>query len=72
MLLVNRTGPPGAMQEIEHQIAELDVTRLPDVPQDDRIEEAGARGESVFSLPQSNPAFTAVGRIVQQLQATLS
>ena len=54
------------------QIEALDATRLPDVPQDNQIEEAGARGDSVFSLAAENPAFAAVGRIVKALQATKS
>jgi CO dehydrogenase maturation factor len=44
--------------------------RLPDVPQDDAVERAGAIGQDVFSLPEHSPALAAVHRVVQALRAT--
>ena len=34
----------------------LDVERLPDVPQDDLVERAGAAGQGVLALPDGSPA----------------
>ena len=69
LLLVNRLGPEGMPQQIDRQLAELDVRRLADVPQDDRVERAGALGEDVFSLPQDTPALVAVREVVEALLA---
>ena len=72
MLLVNRFRPEGAGEEIERQLAEFDVQRLADVPQDDRLEQAGAVGQDVFSLPDQSPALIAVRKVVETLRATWS
>lgn len=71
-VLLNRASlaisPPG----IDRQLAELDAQRLPDVPQDDQLEQSGALGRDVFSLPQQSPALVAVGSVVHTLCAALS
>ncbi len=71
-LLVNRVGPAGLPAEIEDALAEIDAWRLPDLPQDDALERAGAIGEDVFTLPASSPALVAVGSIVETVGARLS
>ena len=71
-LLVNRVGPCEARDDIERRIAELNVTRLTDVPQDDTVERIGASGGSAFDVPQDSPAMLAVNNIVGQMQAALS
>jgi CO dehydrogenase maturation factor len=70
MLLVNRLGPNGAAEQIDRQLAEFDVERLADVPQDDNLERAGAVGQDVFSLPEQSPALIAVRKVVETLRAT--
>jgi CO dehydrogenase maturation factor len=69
MVLVNRVGPDGAPAEIERGLASLGVQRLPDVPQDDEIERAGAAGRDVFGLPAESPAIVAVRNVVETLCA---
>jgi len=71
-VLVNRVAPEGAGEEMEGKLAELDVMRLGDVPQDDDVERAGAVGQDVFSLPDENPALVAVRNVIQTLRATRS
>ena len=66
-LLVNRLGPEGAEEQIHRQFGEFDVQRLPDVPQDDELERAGAVGDDVFSLSDQSPALVAVRKVVQTL-----
>ena len=70
-LLVNRVGPDGLPPAIEEQIAALEAERLPDIPQDDEVERAGAMGEDVFSLPDTCPALLAVGRVLDTLYGML-
>jgi CO dehydrogenase maturation factor len=69
MLLVNRVGPDGIHGPVAQQLAQLDAERLDDVPQDETVEQAGAVGDSVFSLPADNPAVMSVQRIVTELTA---
>ncbi len=63
-VVVNRVGPEGLPEAIERPLAALDAVRLPDVPQDDAVERAGAIGQDVFSLADDSPALAAVRRIV--------
>lgn len=67
MVLVNRVGPEGIPPEIAAELEEIDARRLPDVPQDDAVERAGAVGGDVFGLPERGPAISAVHRAVEAL-----
>jgi len=69
VVLLNRVGPNGAGEQIERQLEGLPAERLPDVPQDDEVERAGAAGEDVFRLPDDTPALVAVRRVVGVLRA---
>jgi len=69
MVLVNRARPDQAADEIGRRLAAREVARLPDVPQDSLVEQAGAVGRDVFSLPADNPAVRAVYHVVQTLIA---
>ncbi len=66
-LLINRVGADGIPEEIGREVAALHAERLPDVPQDDAIERAGALGKDVFSLPASSPGLIAVRSVVERL-----
>jgi CO dehydrogenase maturation factor len=68
-LLLNRMGPDRPTDQIERELAEVNLVRLGDIPQDDAVEQAGATGESVFSLPEQSPALCAVRALVEQLGA---
>ncbi len=68
-VLVNRVGPDKAPEPIQRRLADLSVARLPDVPQDDRLEQAGAVGRDVFSLGAESAAVRAVYHVVQTLCA---
>lgn len=72
LLLVNRVGPEGVPDEVAPHVAALGAERLPDVPQDDQLERAGAAGRDVFSLPDDSPALLAVNHVVEALRATKS
>ena len=67
LLLVNRMPPDGMNDQVAGQLAQLDVRRLPDIPQDDSVEQAGAAGENVFSLPDDCAALGAVRSVVEAL-----
>ncbi len=69
-VLVNRLGPSGMPEEIERQLAGLGAVRLPDVPQDDAVERAGAIGQDVFGLPDDGPALAAVRRVICRVRET--
>ena len=69
MVLVNRVGPQGVEEPIDREVAQLVAERLPEVPQDDRVEQAGAAGESVFALSAQTPALVAMNEIVEVLRA---
>jgi CO dehydrogenase maturation factor len=71
-VLLNRVGPQGPPEEIARELARLDVQRLPDVPQDDALERAGALGQHVFTLPAASPAVVAAGKIIETLCAASS
>jgi len=72
-LVLNRVGEGGANEGFQRELAGLvsahDVERLPDVPQDDALERAGAEGGSVFELPEDAPALAVVRRVAQALGA---
>jgi len=70
-VLVNRVGPDGLPPRIDEPLAELEAERLPDVPQDDEVERAGALGEDVFRLPDTCLALAAVSRAIDTLVAAL-
>jgi len=67
-VLVNRLAPGAAADEIDRQLSELGAQRLADVPQDENVEEAGALGQSVFTLPGQTPALVAVRSVLKALQ----
>jgi CO dehydrogenase maturation factor len=71
-LVVNRVGPQGVPQELVRQLDQLDVQRLPDVPQDDALEQAGALGRHVFTLQEQSPAVVAVGHVMETLFSAAS
>lgn len=71
-LLVNRLGPDGMAEQLDRELAEFDVQRLADVPQDDQLERAGAVGQDVFRLAEQSPALIAVRNIVETLRAAPS
>ena len=66
-VLVNRTGSNGAMESVARELAGLEAERLPDVPQDDDVESAGAVGKNVFHLAENSSALAAVRKVVQVL-----
>ena len=68
-VLVNRVGPGGVPDEIAKEIEGLSVERLPDVPQDETVERAGAEGRDVFSFADGSPALTAVEKVVDAFKA---
>jgi len=72
MALLNRVGPNGVGEAVGRELEGLTAERLPDVPQDDEVERAGAAGEDVFSLPGDNPALVAVREVVEVLRAAPS
>jgi CO dehydrogenase maturation factor len=67
VLLVNRVGPDGVQGPVADALAQLDAERLHDVPQNEEVEQAGAAGQSVFSISADNPAVLAVRQIVESL-----
>jgi len=71
-LLANRVAPEGLPAEIAADIASLDVERLPDVPQDDLVECAGAAGQGVFVLPDGCSALVAVRNMIEIFCAALT
>jgi CO dehydrogenase maturation factor len=68
-VLLNRVGPDGPAERVEQGLAGLGLERLPDVPQDDRLEQADATGENVFDLPAATPGLVAVARVADVLLA---
>lgn len=72
-VLVNRVRPGELAEALRSGVDELsspdDVERLPDVPQDDELERAGAEGRHVFGLPANTPALEAVRRVAEALRA---
>jgi CO dehydrogenase maturation factor len=68
-VLLNRVALEGTPEAIEREVAGLQAVRLPDVPQDDGVERAGAAGQDVFSLSEDSPALVAVGSVVEKLRA---
>ncbi|MHC4403802.1 MAG: ATP-binding protein [Planctomycetota bacterium] len=72
VVLANRVGEEAMPEEVGRRLAEVDAARLPDVPQDARLERAGAVGTDVFHLADDTPALVAVRNVVETLKATLS
>ncbi len=72
MVLLNRVGPEGAGEEIGRKLAGLAAERLPDVPQDDAVERAGALGRDVTTLSGQTSALVAVHGLVDVLCAVAS
>lgn len=68
MVLVNRVGPQGVPEEVQRELALLDGERLPDVPQDNVVEQAGAVGRDVMSLPADTPALAAMREVAEMLR----
>jgi len=71
-VLINRVGPSHSPDQIHRELGGLDVLRLPEVPQDEQVEQAGATGRDVFSLPDQNPALEAVRSVVRAMRLELS
>lgn len=72
MVLLTRVGPQGIPAWMGAELAALPAARLPEIPQDDAVEENGARGRPVFELPADTPALRAVRRITEALEAAVS
>ncbi|NQU25705.1 MAG: hypothetical protein HQ567_30830, partial [Candidatus Nealsonbacteria bacterium] len=71
IVLVNRVGPDGVGERFERELAELNADRFADVPQDDTVEQIGAAGDNIFSIPADSPAMTAVKAVVESMRNTL-
>jgi CO dehydrogenase maturation factor len=71
VVLATRFVHVGVPEPLSSQIAVLGVERLPDVPQDDAVERAGAVGRDVFGLDAGSPALEAVRRSAARLCSTL-
>jgi len=67
MMLVNRVAPDSPLDVVEKELGPVEAERLPDVPDDENVERAGAIGQDVFSLDDQNPALLAVRAIVDKL-----
>jgi CO dehydrogenase maturation factor len=67
MTLVNRVAPDSPLDVVEREMGSVEAERLPDVPNDDDVERAGAVGDDIFSLDDQNPALLAVRAIVDKL-----
>ena len=63
-------APTGDAESIARELAALQAERLPDVPQDDNVEAAGAIEQNVFRLPENTPALMAVRNVVRVLTVT--
>jgi hypothetical protein len=66
-MLVNRMAPDSPLDVVESELGPVEAERLPDVPNDENVERAGAVGDDVFSLDDQNPALLAVQAIVDKL-----
>jgi len=71
-VLINRVRSQGPPEAMLRELAALGVQRLPDVPQDDAVELAGALGRHVFTLPEQSPAVVAAGKVIETLCAAFS
>ena len=65
--LLNRAGSQKLAEAVEGPLSGLKAERLSDVPQDERVESAGAVGQNVFRLGDDSPALAAVRRLVGML-----
>ena len=68
MVLVNRVGPDGVPDEVRQELDRLDGERLPDVPQDNGVEQAGAVGRDVMSLAAETPALAVMKKVAETLR----
>jgi len=72
-IVANRTPPGGPGGVFEKEVGELlashGIERLPDIPQDDALERAGAEGRDVLGLAGDAPAVAAVARALELLRA---
>jgi CO dehydrogenase maturation factor len=68
MVLVNRVGPDGVPEEVRQELVRLDGERLPDVPQDNGVEQAGAVGRDVMSLAAETPALAVMKKVAETLR----
>ncbi len=69
VLLVNRVPAGGIPAAVAKELDRMDVERLPDVPQDDTVQGAGAEGIDVFKLDAGTPALGAAKRVLEALRA---
>jgi CO dehydrogenase maturation factor len=69
-VLVNRVDPRLPAEWLDREVTQLGVPRLPDIPQDDDVERAGAAGRNVFDLSDDNPALLALGHVIKTLRST--
>jgi CO dehydrogenase maturation factor len=63
-VLVNRVPPQGVPEEIARRLTEVGAPRLPEVPQDNDVERAGALGGDIFSIPDQSPALIGLRNVV--------
>jgi len=72
-VVLNRAAPDGSNKKVAALLGEItaadEVERLPDVPQDDALERAGAEGGSVFDLDRVTPVLAAGKMVVEALLA---
>lgn len=66
-VVVNRVASQSVGAELAQAVDQLNAERLPDVPQDDVLEQAGAREQPIFELPGDSPALAAVRNLAGQL-----
>lgn len=71
-VLPTRVGPEGLPGWLAAGLAELSAIPLPEIPQDDAVEQAGAAGRCVFELPADTPALVAVRRVVARLDVAVT
>lgn len=64
-VVLNRLGPEGVPAEVQAELQGLDAFRLPNVPEDLDLMQAGAVGRDVFSLPAPSPAQSAVEQMAE-------
>lgn len=68
VVLPTRVGREGLPAWLAAELGELPATPLPEIPDDDAVEAAGAAGRPVFELPGDTPALAAVRRIAEALE----
>ncbi|MHC5059443.1 MAG: nucleotide-binding protein [Planctomycetota bacterium] len=72
-VLLSRAAPDGPAGKVAALLDDIssarEVERLPDIPQDDALERAGAEGRSVFELGAEAPALGAMRKVVKALRS---